>query len=286
MSGLDLSAKFGRTVPDGRSLDPGLFADGSPAGGEIVEIVGDSNCGKSCLILELIAKIILPVNCGGHAAGAVFVNCDNNINLVYLLNIMEKQIVNCTIPANKTIDRIEIERIRQESFSRLTMIKCCTMDEFEFSFLTLNELFAENHLNKYLLIDSVVAFYWSKCTETNLIRMDTYIKLLYRRLRRLCRDRNIAAICTRPLHFVSGNRESVTTEFDDSAEVNSLSSITRSMSSTNKINNTSIEHRIELAEVVSLTPNDDVKFNAFVTSNGKQMIKFFAIDKYGINWLN
>lgn len=279
MSGL----KFG-AVSDGRSLDAGLFPDGSPAGGEMVEIVGDSNCGKSFLVLELIAKIILPVDCGGNALGAVFVNCDNNIHLTCLLNIMEKQIVNCSIPANKNIGRNEIERIRQESFSRLTMIKCCTLDEFEFSFLTLNGLFVENPLNKYLLIDSVAAFYWSKCTETNLIRIDTYIKILHRRLKRLCRDRNIIVISTRPSYFGTGNRDSVTTEVNN-PDATGINSANRGMSSISSLHIV-IEHRIELAEVVSLTPNDDIKFNAFVNSNGKQMIKFFAIDKYGINWLN
>ncbi|XP_055534860.1 uncharacterized protein LOC129724195 [Wyeomyia smithii] len=245
-----------------------------------LEIAANNSNWPSSSGRSLDPDLFPAVDCGGHALGAVIVNCDNNINLSYLLNIMEKQIVNCSVPANKTNDRNEIERIRQESFSRLSMIKCCTLDEFEFSFLTLNELFAENPINRYLLIDSVAAFYWSKCTESKLIRMDTYLKTLNRRLKKLCHDRHIVAISTRPLYFGGNSRESAITEFSDSAEA-----VMKSMSTSSNFN-ISFEHRIELAEIVSLTPTDDTKFNAFVTSNGKQMIKFFAIDKYGINWLN
>lgn len=276
-------------------LDPNLFPDGGPSKGELVEIVGESNCGKSCLILELIAKIILPEDCGGHGIGAVFVNCDNNINMARLLNVMEKQITNCSKPANRTIDKQEIRRIRQESFRRLTIIKCCTMDEFEFSLLTLSDIFVKNPLNVYLLIDSIVAFYWNKCTEKNLIRMDTYLRSLHTRLKKLCQERKVVTIFTKPSYFGSA-RESVQGDLDVGGEGGSVTQLSSAVGggavaatiSTYGASGSSlpVEHRIELAEVVSQTPSDDRKFNAFVTSKDKQCIKFFIIDAYGINWLS
>ncbi|EAT43449.1 AAEL005110-PA [Aedes aegypti] len=277
-------------------LDPNLFPDGGPLKGEMVEVFGDSNCGKSCLILEFIAKIILPEDYGGHGIGAVFVNCDNNVNMARLLNIMERQIINYSKPASGNIDKQEIRRIRQESFSRLTIIKCCTMDEFEFSLLTLNEIFIKNPLSVYLLIDSLTAFYWNKCTEKNLIRMDTYLRSLHTRLKKLCQERKIVAIFTRPFYFGSA-KDSVQGDLEFGALAMEGSSVTQMSSTAGTALTTSssfavggycvpVEHRIELSEVVSQTPSDDKKFNAFVTSKDKQYIKFFIIDTYGINWLS
>ncbi|KXJ83283.1 hypothetical protein RP20_CCG007803 [Aedes albopictus] len=278
-------------------LDPNVFPDGGPLKGEMVEIFGESNCGKSCLILEFVAKIILPEDCGGHGVGAVFIDCDNNVNMARLLNVMEKQIINCSQPANRNIDRQEIRKIRQESFSRLTIIKCFTLDEFEFSLLTLNEVFIKNPLSVYLLIDSISAFYWNKCTEKNLIRMDTYLRSLHTRLKKLCHDRKIVALFTRPSYFGSA-KESAQPELEfssssaDGVGVTQMSSsaggslFAASSSAAPGGYCVPVEHRIELAEVVSQTPSDNRKFNAFVTSKDKQYIKFFIIDTYGIDWLS
>ncbi|XP_062550670.1 DNA repair protein XRCC2-like isoform X2 [Armigeres subalbatus] len=273
-------------------LDPNLFPDGGPSKGEMVEIFGESNCGKSMLVLELIAKIILPEHCGGHGIGAVFMNCDNNINMARLLNIMEKQIVNCSKPSSCNFDRQEIRRIRHESFARLTIIKCCTMDEFEFSLLTLNEIFIKNPLNVYLLIDSLTVFYWNKCTEKNLIRMDTYLRSLHSRMKKLCQERKIITIFTRPSYFGS-SKESMLGDFECGTSVtettgvaSTSSSMAGAFTSTSSSYCLPVEHRIELAGIVSQTPGSDKKFNAFVTSKDKQCIRFFIIDAYGIDWLN
>ncbi|XP_058828226.1 DNA repair protein RAD51 homolog 2-like [Topomyia yanbarensis] len=282
-----------RLTSNVKCLDSNLFPDGGPAKGEMVEIVGESNCGKSILVLELIAKIILPTDCGGHALGAVFVNCDNNINMIRLLNVMEKQIVNCSSPANRSVERQEIHNIREESLARLSIIKCCTLDEFEFSMLTLSDIFIKNPLNVYLLIDSIVAFYWNKCTEKNLIRMDTYVKSLHNRLKKLSQERKVIIIFTRPSYFGSG-RESIQGEFagpNEGPPVTQTSSATggTSLMTTSTAGSSlslPIEHRIELGEVTTQTPSDDRKFNAFVYSKGTQLIKFYIIDRYGINWLN
>ncbi|XP_055607692.1 uncharacterized protein LOC129755294 [Uranotaenia lowii] len=274
-------------------LDPVLFPAGGPAKGELVEITGESNCGKSCLVLELIAKIILPVDCGGHATGAVFMDCDNNVNMMRLLTVMEKQIINCSMPSNQRVDREAIKSIQEQSLQRLTIIKCCTLDEFEFSLFTLNDVFIRNPVNAFLLIDSIVAFYWNKCTEKNLIRMDTFLKSLHTRLKKLCQDRGAVAIFTKPSYFGSGRDSAFEgADLQQTGSTSEAAVLAHSSSSYvgggefSSKSGPTIEHRIELAEVVSHTPNDeDQKFNAFISSKDQQRIRFFVIDKYGINWL-
>ncbi|XP_055623183.1 uncharacterized protein LOC129769417 [Toxorhynchites rutilus septentrionalis] len=268
-------------------LEPVLFPDGGPSKGELVEITGETNSGKSCLILELIAKIILPKNCGGQAVGAVFINCDNNINMARLLNIMEKHIVNCSTPANQNTDRREIQRIREESFSRLTIITCYTLDEFELSMLTLSDLFVKNPHNVFLLIDSIVAFYWSRCTEKNLIRMDTYLKLLHNKLKKMCRENKVVIIYTKPSYFGAGRKQKAGES--DAAEQSSLGGLYPSSSGCGSGSggiNLPVEHRLELTEAVGQTPSNDTKFTALVNSKNKQFTRYFLIDRYGINWLN
>lgn len=280
-----------RTSSAVRCLDTNLFPeDGGPAPGELVELTGKTNCGKSVLMLELIARIILPMEHGGHGVGAVFVNCDNNVHMLRLLDIMEKQIVNNSSPAGRNMGREEIRRIREESFSRLTMIKCCTMDEFEFTLLSLNDVFLKHPAASFLLIDSLVAFYWNKCTEKNLIRMDTYLRSLCVRLDKLCKELQLVAIFTRPSYFGTG-RESTSDGLVEGSQAGSMAAVVAASSSAFGSGGATnwkqfVKHRVELTEAVTPTPSEDRKFNAFVTSRERQLIKFFLIDAYGISWLN
>uniref|UniRef100_A0A182JXN6 Rad51-like C-terminal domain-containing protein n=1 Tax=Anopheles christyi TaxID=43041 RepID=A0A182JXN6_9DIPT len=289
------------------NLDSVLFPDGGLRPGELVEISGESNSGKSLLCLELIARIILPTNCGGLELGAVLIDCENSYSKPVLLTIMEKHILNQAEPtvASTLADPRQLESIQLAALSRLHLIVCYSLEQFEFSLLALPSLFVKHTELTFVLIDSIATFYWTKCTAKNLIRQDTYQKAHCKTLSRLaCKWKKIALL-TKPSHF--GGRQGVWRDFETTGTAGALTcegstqassslvgNLTPSTSTTSSSVGSLIDHRIELCEIDNPSPRGsgteqgcgDQRFNAFITMADKQQyVRFYLIDKYGMNWI-
>uniref|UniRef100_A0A182JB64 AAA+ ATPase domain-containing protein n=1 Tax=Anopheles atroparvus TaxID=41427 RepID=A0A182JB64_ANOAO len=287
-------------------LDASIFPDGGPKAGELVQIHGESGSGKSLLLLELIARIILPGNCGGHETGAVFIDCENSFNRVLLLSVMEKYILNLANPAVAgTLTPQQIVIIQRTALRRLLLVRCYSLEQFEFTLLALPEHFIKNNALSYVLIDSLATFYWNKCTEQNLVRMDTFLRAQCKTLRKLAEKWKKVVIFTKPSYFASGgpSRDFESTAYggsplEGSTQLSSLvaGSSSRHMSVLHELASSSsasiaIDHRIELAEMDCPSPrssndgNDEQRFNAFITTKDKQFVRFYLIDSFGFNWI-
>ncbi|KFB51083.1 AGAP006734-PA-like protein [Anopheles sinensis] len=285
-------------------LDATLFPDGGPKPGELVQIHGESNTGKSLLLHELIARVILPGNCGGHETGAVFIDCENSFNRLMLLSVMEKYILNLANPSvAASLTPQQIATIQRAALRRLLLVRCYSLEQYELSLVALPDRFLKDTALSYVLIDSVATFYWSKCTEQNLVRMDTFLRTQCKALRRLAEKWNKIVIFTKPSYFASGGT-SRDFEYGSPLEGSSVStqvstlagSSSRHLSVLNEFASSSasvtIEHRIELAEMDSPSPrsgsheaNEELRFNAFVTTQDKQYVRFYLIDSFGFNWI-
>uniref|UniRef100_A0A182WIA0 Rad51-like C-terminal domain-containing protein n=1 Tax=Anopheles minimus TaxID=112268 RepID=A0A182WIA0_9DIPT len=290
------------------NLDPTLFPDGGLRPGELIEISGESNCGKSLLCHELIARIILPTNCGGLELGAVLIDCESSYSKATLLNIMEKHILNQAEPtlARTLDDPRQLERIQQAALKRLHLIFCYSLEQFEFSLLALPSLFVKHPEVTFVLIDSIATFYWTKCTAKNLIRQDTYQRAHCKTLSRLACKWKKVVLLTKPTHFAS--RQGSWRDFETTGSIavglldagggstqSSVSGYLPSSIGTPAVSSL-IDHRIELCEMDNPSPSrpatgasadvDDQRFNAFVTMGDKrQYVRFYLIDKFGFNWL-
>ncbi|XP_049298265.1 DNA repair protein XRCC2 [Anopheles funestus] len=285
------------------NLDSTLFPTDGLRPGELVEISGESNSGKSLLCHELIARIVLPANCGGLELGAVLIDCENSYSEVMLLSIMEKHIQNQAEPAlaRTLADPQQMERIQQTALKRLHLVVCYSLEQFEFSLLALPSLFVKHPEVTFVLIDSIATFYWTKCTAKNLIRQDTYQRAHCKTLRRLASKWKKVILLTRPTHF--GSRQGLWRDFETTGsmvDVSASSQLTVSFPdhppvsvSTPPIVRSLIDHRIELCETDNPSPaasrasdGDDQRFNAFVTMGDKrQYVRFYLIDEFGFNWL-
>ncbi|XP_053665258.1 uncharacterized protein LOC128714408 [Anopheles marshallii] len=286
-------------------LDSTLFPAGGLRPGELVEISGVSNSGKSLLCHELIARIVLPTSCGGLELGAVLIDCENGYSETVLLSIMEKHIQNQAEPtlARTLADPEQMKHIQRTALGRLHLIVCYSLEQFEFSLLALPSLFVKHSDVTFVLIDSVATFYWTKCTAKNLIRQDTYQRAHCKTLRRLaCKWRKIVLL-TKPSHF--GSRQGSWRDFEttssvgagllDGAAATSQSSVSFAGNLPSSISTPTvsslIDHRVELCEMDNPSPSgtadgDDLRFNAFVTmADKRQYVRFYLIDKFGFNWL-
>ncbi|XP_040150947.1 DNA repair protein RAD51-like [Anopheles arabiensis] len=285
------------------NVDPVLFPDGGLRPGELIEISGDSNSGKSLLCLELIARIILPTSCGGLELGAVLIDCENSYSKTVLLSILEKHILNHAEPAlaSTLTDPHQLETIQLAALSRLHLITCYSLEQFEFSLLALPALFVKQPELTFVLIDSIATFYWTKCTAKNLIRQDTYQKAHCKTLSRLAGKWKKIVLFTKPSHF--GGRQASGRDFEANSAAGALSldgstqassfagHLTPSISTASSAVSL-IDHRIELTEIDNPSPGGseqgsaDQRFSAFITMADKQQyVRFYLIDKYGINWI-
>ncbi|XP_058120224.1 DNA repair protein Rad51 homolog [Anopheles ziemanni] len=290
----------GESIP---CLDSAIFPDGGPKSGELVQIHGESNTGKSLLLHELIARIVLPGNCGGHETGAVFIDCENSFNRMMLLSVMEKYILNLADPSvAASLTPQQIGTIQRTALRRLLLVRCYSLEQYELSLVALPDRFLKDGTLSYVLIDSLATFYWSKCTEQNLVRMDTFLRTQCKALRKLAEKWKKTIIFTKPSYFASGG---TARDFEHgspldgsvSTQVSSLAgSSSRHMSILNEFASSSasvtIEHRIELAEMDSPSlrtssneGNEEMRFNAFVTTQDKQYVRFYLIDSFGFNWI-
>ncbi|XP_045127053.1 DNA repair protein XRCC2 homolog [Portunus trituberculatus] len=85
-----------REEPRTLYIDPHLFPSGLEPG-DVVEVSGPANCGKSMLALSLIATALLPavwcgVQVGGCEAGVLYIDCEQHFSIFQLVNLMYRKV--------------------------------------------------------------------------------------------------------------------------------------------------------------------------------------------------
>lgn len=161
----------------------------------LFEITGESNVGKTVLLMELISKAILPTEFGGKSAQVLFLETDKTFQIQKFCTILEKHIRE---HKNDVENAINVTDIINESLKNIKFLKSYTADEFEISLQSLSSIFAENAKISFLAIDSINSFYWLHKKSANpnstsmqpssnvaVIRMDTYIRNLVTRIRKI-----------------------------------------------------------------------------------------------------
>lgn len=261
-SGVQLFARISSEFkPIINNIDEKIFPDNGPKPTDIIEISGESNVGKSIMLMELIAKVILPVKYNGKNAGVVFINCDNNFQLFKLLAILEKCI------CKKQTENDTVHVIIKSALQNLTILKCSNVDQFDLAIISAEQQFSLNSQNILLAIDSISSFYWldyyKQIDKNSTFGMNTYLKNLLIRLGKIIDESHSILCYTKPLYFGKN------------------------------INYTfmrKIEYRIELC---NKDENDEeyTNFQATIvygknTENdeGKIKVRNYTIDCFGINW--
>ena len=190
------------------NLFPELFNEFNNS--DTVEIVGDSNSGKSFFIIELIARIILPIEHGGKDASVILINTDHKFSITKLVEIMHKFInfnKETTANLNESLENSEAIDVIKSSLVKLNIIKCYNESQLENSIVQLDGLLGSNSNIVMILIDSISTFYYTKAQEMAkfkmTISMDGYLKNYYLKLKKYVDEFNVSIVYTRPSHFVS-----------------------------------------------------------------------------------
>lgn len=208
-----------RQRPSLDNFEPILFHKTPLFPREIIELTGESNTGKTHLLMEFIARCVLPIRYGGCAADVLLIDTEHHFHIFKLAAMLEKHIRNAEsapsgqepttssqqveASAAKSIQVLgadEIRAIINASLKRCHLLKCHSPEQLQLAIFGLDKMFCDNRDALLLAIDSVAAFYW---LETAPIRMDTYVKTLVGKLSKLTRHHGALLVYVKPTSFKS-----------------------------------------------------------------------------------
>lgn len=149
-----------------------IFKDGlNPK--DVVELCGLEGTGKSEILLNIVASVILPktwksIPLNGKDASVIFIDNDYKFSILRLVALMENRIsVNL-----KTVDQQDleltndIEVLIKKCLSKLSLIRCASSSEFLVTLYSLEQTLLSNPNISVVMIDSISAFYWiDKCSN-------------------------------------------------------------------------------------------------------------------------
>lgn len=185
--------------PQIQNLDSIIFPNHGPYPKEVVEISGDTDVGKTTLLMHIMAKLILPSEYGGKNGRVLIFLTDYNFDMEKLVCILEKLINENDQTATKTLNETNIYNVITTSLQNITFQRCFDETQFELGLLGLDELLSNNNQYCLLAIDSIGAFYWTSRKEKFGIKFN--MKDFFQRLTRFAHQYHLVVIYTKPAYF-------------------------------------------------------------------------------------
>lgn len=191
-----------RNRPSLNNLEPNIFTLSElPSPRQVIEITGDSNTGKTHLLMEFIVRCVLPARFGGCEADVFFIDTEHHFQIFKLAAMLEKHLRNTSLHSisPKDLNSDETRTIINTSLKRCHILKCHSPEQLQLAIFGLDRMFRENSSAALLALDSVSTFYWLESSTP--IRMDTYAKTLIGKLANVTRHHGAALVYVKPESF-------------------------------------------------------------------------------------
>lgn len=227
------------------SLDSHLFPGGLLPGA-VVEVWGNSNCGKSMLTLTLIATALLPtvwkgIELGGCNTGVTLIDCDQHFSIFHLVSLMYKRvkaqlkIAKDTLSAHKegkTTDikpvcnvrefmdllrtnkanlKTKIEEMVQGCLKSLYYIKCMESVQLPIVLASVDDHLAKNSDVSLVVVDSLSAFCWYDWVYRGggkFVEMKKYYDKIFGALLANIKKHNVVLLAVKQALFLKSSEES------------------------------------------------------------------------------
>lgn len=231
-----------------------------PYSSEIIEIYGDSNVGKSILLMEFIGQAIIPIDYGGKGASVIIIDLTANFQLSIFPAILEKHILHHKMTTATSADTEDIhtdsgniEQVIEMALKHLHIYHCFSTRELDQTLMSIDYLLSCEQNISLLAVESLGTFYWNDVSAKNPVRMETYLKNLLKNARKLVDKHRITFVYTRPAFLQSTANEPDNLEKAD--------------------------YEIELKIC------DDFTFSASVLIDRKCFTRKYSISDLGIKWI-
>lgn len=146
--------------------------------GDVIEFHGAEGCGKTEMLLHLIANCVLPetwndIKLGGRGVQVIFIDTDFHFHILRLVAILECRIENAKkessdiscdrdaeVNAYQNVSTSDIEEFIKTCLSRLYVLRCNNSLEVLTSLISLEQMLMAKPEVSVIMIDSLSAFYW------------------------------------------------------------------------------------------------------------------------------
>lgn len=190
-SGVELLSRITQR-PKLDQLNTTLFPDGGPLPSQLVEITGEPNVGKTIMIMDLIAKCLLPTIYGGKGSGAIIVNTDHHFHLFRLISIMEYYIK----AFEKSHSCKSHENVIDNSLSNLLILNCYNSDQLMVTFMNVENIILRNANISLVALDSISAYYWMDRLSSD-ISFNAYFSQIIATLHAIAKRFNVTVFYTK-----------------------------------------------------------------------------------------
>lgn len=208
-SGAQLVARIqSKFRPSLAKLLPEIITNHGPFPSDIIEISGKSNVGKSMLLLELVAKTIIPIDHGGKGAFVILIDLSSDFHMFTLFAVLEKHILHYKMITAASTDTEDLQQattnvpdIIHIALANLIIFNCYTGKDFDRVMYQAGELLATNNGISLIAIESLGNFYWSDTAPRT--RMDYHLRRFLEIFKRLLDKYLVTLAYTKPAYFVS-----------------------------------------------------------------------------------
>lgn len=203
-TGLQLLARLGSRPSIAGVLSP-IFNDG-PSPKDVIELFGTEGTGKSEILMNLVAGIILPktwksINLNGKDASVIFIDNDYKFSIIRLVTLMENRIHATLKNGHQTEGNLtnDVEMLIQKCLSKLSLIRCTSSSELLVTLYSLEQTLLSNPNLSVIMIDSVSAFYWiDKCNGgESLVAQERNLTLISEVLSKFINSFSLIVIATK-----------------------------------------------------------------------------------------
>ncbi|XP_043276379.1 DNA repair protein XRCC2 [Venturia canescens] len=212
-SGWEFLARI-RKRPLVEKLDSRLFNDG-PHVQETIEITGKLSSGKTLLLMQLVAKCILPsvydgIQIEGRGIAVLLINTDHHFRVTKLVQLMHcivaKACKNQEILCSGTTIR---ELLIIPCLKNLTIVNCYDNNQFKVTLAILDDILMNNPQIGLLAVDSISSFYWQDRDIGGVWLINQYLRNVLKILQQTIFQYNIVLIYTRPDDFSSKTNDAI-----------------------------------------------------------------------------
>ena len=177
-------------------------------GQDVVQLCSKENCGKTEMLLNIIADTILPdqwnsIRLPGRNLSAIFISTDYKFDILRLVCIMENKLKEALQRENVKF-KMQLPSITEQksivtsSLERCHIFKTSSGDEL-LSTVEWIPTFLQHVLSVCVIaIDNVATYYWMERNKHGLIECDSRQKCLVNGLKKLVQTYNIVLFYTVP----------------------------------------------------------------------------------------